>query len=135
MHSGRGRPLAVALGLFLVTACAASPGVRELGPESDVRAEVLVLRTSLRMIRVVNQDSTRVTLYAPRVEGDALVGVRDAGPPARVPLDSVAYVAAYLAAPPEVSTGEWVRLGGFVVWVVVLSACAADMCSFLGGGS
>jgi hypothetical protein len=87
------------------------------------------------MIRIVKTDSSRVTLYGPHIEGEVLVGIRDAGPPVHVPLDSVARVAAYLAEPPAVSKGEWARLGGFVVWIVVLSACAVELCASFVGGS
>ncbi|NIM48005.1 MAG: hypothetical protein GTN78_00390 [Gemmatimonadales bacterium] len=88
------------------------------------------------MIRLATRDGAELSLYSPHVQGDTLVGIRDAGPPKRIPLDSIAYIDAYLAAPPGVSAAEWVRLAAFVAGIAAVSACIMNLCpGLVSGGS
>lgn len=120
--------------LAVLAACGPPPEVRELEPDQSPNVRSLFARNRLEMIRVSTVEGSRVTLFTPSLSGDTLVGIRDAGPAVRLPLDSVSHVDAYLAAIPKVSTGEWVRLGILVGWLTALGVCALDQCPALVGG-
>lgn len=123
-------------GVWLLVACAGQPEVRRLGPRSKETPADLLARTQVTMIRVATWDGAKFSLYSPHVQGDTLVGVRDAGPPKQIPLDSIAYVDAYLAAPPGVSAAEWVRLAAFVAGIAAVGACILNVCpGLVSGGS
>ncbi|MFQ6046499.1 MAG: hypothetical protein ACE5PT_09145 [Gemmatimonadales bacterium] len=99
-----------------------------MGPEQSLDVPRLFASNTLEMIRVSTPRGASVTLFTPSLRGDTLVGIRDAGPTFHLPLDSVSHVDAYLAAPPPVSTGEWVRLGILVGWLAAVGLCALDAC-------
>lgn len=124
------RAVIALLGIALLSGCVARPQIQRLAPYSSVEPAELMQRTPLRMIRVAKLDRNRVTLFAPRLEGDTLTGVWDAGPPVKVPLDSIVYVEAYLVRSRynTVSAGEWLRLGALVTGLVTVGACVVNLC-------
>ncbi len=125
------RPGIAFIFLMVLVGCSGRQ-VRQVAPDASVDVGELVSRTPLQSIRVAKIDSARVTLYRPDIRDGRLVGVRDAGPPTRIPLDSIAFVEAYVRGNRpggrRGSPGEWVRLGILGGMFAAVGACIAGLC-------
>lgn len=109
-------------------ACAYQPEVRTVSPRAHADPATLLGGTKVQMVRLVLVDSSVVALFHPHLEPQAVAGIRDAGPPRRVPLDSIARVSAFVPAPKN-ATGEWIRLGLILAGVASVAACVVGWCS------
>ena len=119
-------------GLLLVVffACSGRARLAEYAPEQMVQPNAAFARGEADMIRFVTADSGVMTLYQARLVKDTVIGTRDAGPPRRVPSDSVAYVEAFLPRRSGgVSLGEWFRVGLMAVGLGVMAVCASGSCA------
>ena len=115
---------------MICCACSGRARLAEYAPEQMVQPDAAFARGEADMIRFVMADSTVMTLYGARFVRDTMIGTRDAGAARRVPIDSVAYVEAFLPRSARgVNVGEWFRLGLLVVGLGVMAVCASGSCS------
>ena len=118
------------LWLLVFAACSGRGRLTEFTPEQAVQPEQVFARGEAEMIRFVTADSAVHTLFRARLVRDTVIGTRDAGPPRRVPTDSVVYVEAYVAAGSGgASVGEWFRAGLLVAFIGAMGVCASGACS------
>ena len=118
------------LWVLAFAACSGRVQLNEYTPEQAVQPERVFARGEAEMIRFVTADSAVHTLFRARLVRDTVIGTRDAGPPRRVPSDSIAYIEAYIAAGSRgVSAGEWFRVGLLAAFIGAMGVCASGVCS------
>ncbi len=116
--------------ITLFASCSGRGRLTEFSPEQSVTPQRVLGSGGARMIRLVTADSTVHTLLNPRLVRDTVIGIRDAGPPRRIPSDSVAYVEAFVGGgPPSAGGGELFRLGLLLAVLGGIAVCMTGACS------